>query len=85
MSKHLLDGQALGLGWGKTLRASLEGGKQRPPCEVSIVSLFGGLPRSETTNPYDVAAVFLPDVSMLRNVTILRHPCMLLTLNEAED
>lgn len=58
VSKHLRDGQGLGLGWGKTLRASLEGVKQRPPCDVSIVSLFGGLPRSETTNPYDVAAVF---------------------------
>ena len=58
VSKHLRDGQGLGLGWGKTLRASLGGVKQRPPCAVSIVSLFGGLPRSETTNPYDVAAVF---------------------------
>ena len=58
VSKHLRDGQGLGLGWGRTLRASLEGIKQRPPCDVSIVSLFGGLPRSETTNPYDVAAVF---------------------------
>ena len=58
VSKHLRDGQGLGIGWGKTLRASLEGVVQRPPSMVSIVSLFGGLPRSETTNPYDVAAVF---------------------------
>lgn len=58
VSKHLRDGQGLGLGWGRTLRASLEGVKQRSPCDVSLVSLFGGLPRSETTNPYDVASVF---------------------------
>jgi DNA-binding transcriptional regulator LsrR (DeoR family) len=58
VSKHLRDGQGFGIGWGKTLRASLEGVRQRSPSNTSIVSLFGGLPRSETTNPYDVAAVF---------------------------
>ncbi len=58
VSKHLRDGQSLGLGWGKTLRASLGGVQQRTPGDISIVSLFGGLPRSGTTNPYDIAAVF---------------------------
>jgi DNA-binding transcriptional regulator LsrR (DeoR family) len=57
VSRHLRDGQSLGLGWGKTLRASLGGVQQRAAGETSIVSLFGGLPRSGTTNPYDVAAV----------------------------
>ena len=58
ISQHLRNGQSLGLGWGKTLRASLDGVKQRGPEETTIVSLFGGLPRSGTTNPYDVAAMF---------------------------
>lgn len=58
ISKHLRKGQSLGLGWGKTLRASLDGIRQRSPEETVIVSLFGGLPRSGTTNPYDVAAMF---------------------------
>lgn len=55
---NLRDGQGLGLGWGKTLRASVGGLQQRSPGDLSIVSLFGGLPRSGTTNPYDVAAMF---------------------------
>ncbi|SHO46372.1 sugar-binding transcriptional regulator [Desulfopila aestuarii] len=58
ISQHLRNGQSLGLGWGKTLRASLDGIRQRSPEETAIVSLFGGLPRSGTTNPYDVAAMF---------------------------
>jgi len=58
ISEHLRDGQSLGLGWGKTLRAGLGGVVQRGPSDTSIVSLFGGLPRSGTTNPYDIAAVF---------------------------
>lgn len=58
VSNNLRDGQSLGLGWGKTLRASLGGVVQRGMSERSIVSLFGGLPRSGMTNPYDIAAAF---------------------------
>lgn len=58
ISRNLRDGQGLGLGWGKTLGASVGGLHQRAAGDVSIVSLFGGLPRSGTTNPYDVAAMF---------------------------
>lgn len=58
VSEHLRDGQDLGLGWGRTLRASARGLRQRQPGAVSVISLFGGLPKSGTTNPYDVASVF---------------------------
>lgn len=63
VSESLRDGQSLGLGWGKTLRAAARGLRQRPAGEVSIVSLFGGLPHSATTNPYDVASVFARKLS----------------------
>lgn len=58
ISNTLRDGQGLGLGWGNTLRASIGGIAQRGPGDISIVSLFGGLPHSGSTNPYDVAAMF---------------------------
>lgn len=58
VSEILRDGQSLGLGWGRTLRASINGIRQRSLRDVSIVSLFGGLPRSATTNPYDIASLF---------------------------
>jgi DNA-binding transcriptional regulator LsrR (DeoR family) len=58
VSDALRDGQSLGLGWGRTLRSAARGIRQRPAGEVSIISLFGGLPHSATTNPYDVASVF---------------------------
>lgn len=58
ISDHLRDGQGLGLGWGKTLRASIGGISQRATEDISLVSLFGGLPHSGATNPYDVAAMF---------------------------
>ncbi|MGD9125706.1 MAG: sugar-binding domain-containing protein, partial [Desulfarculaceae bacterium] len=53
---HLRQGQTLGLGWGKTLRAAINYIPQRSQSGISVVSLFGGLPRSVTTNPYDIAS-----------------------------
>ncbi|HKK32997.1 MAG TPA: sugar-binding transcriptional regulator [Desulfomicrobiaceae bacterium] len=63
VSESLRDGQSLGLGWGKTLRAAARGIRQRPAGDLAIVSLFGGLPHSATTNPYDVASVFARTLS----------------------
>jgi len=58
LSSRIRDGQELGLGWGTTLRASGRALVQREPGGIRIVSLFGGLPTSSTTTPYDVASVF---------------------------
>ncbi len=58
LSSRIRDGQTLGLGWGTTLRASGRSLVQRDPGGIRIVSLFGGLPTSSTTTPYDVASVF---------------------------
>jgi DNA-binding transcriptional regulator LsrR (DeoR family) len=58
LSARIRDGQTLGLGWGTTLRASGRSLIQRNPGGIRIVSLFGGLPSSSTTTPYDVASVF---------------------------
>ena len=58
LSSMLRAGQLLGLGWGTTLRAGIDGIVPRQDMGVTIVSLFGGLPSSSTTNPYDVASLF---------------------------
>lgn len=58
LSKRIRNGQSLGLGWGTTLRASGKSLVQRGESDIRIVSLFGGLPSSSTTTPYDVASVF---------------------------
>lgn len=57
LSENLNQGQALGLGWGKTLRATIDYIPQRKQSNITVVSLFGGLPRSVTTNPYDIASL----------------------------
>lgn len=56
VGERLRDGQSLGLGWGKTLGASVDALPRRPQGDISVVSLFGGLPHSHTTNPYDIAS-----------------------------
>lgn len=58
LSGCIRDNQELGLGWGTTLRASGRALVRRDPGGIRIVSLFGGLPSSSTTTPYDVASVF---------------------------
>lgn len=58
LSNNLRDGQSLGLGWGKTLRAGINHIEQRFSSNITMVSLFGGLPRNATTNPYDIASLF---------------------------
>lgn len=56
VGESLRDGQSLGLGWGKTLSASVGALTHRAPGDITVVSLFGGLPHSHTTNPYDIAS-----------------------------
>ncbi|MFP4315615.1 MAG: sugar-binding transcriptional regulator [Desulfovibrionales bacterium] len=58
VSDHLRDDQSLGLGWGRTLSAGVRGISQRARRNNTIVSLFGGLPHSHTTNPYEIASLF---------------------------
>lgn len=56
LSSILRNGQTLGLGWGTTLRDAWRGLEPTEFEDLTIVSLFGGLPSSSTTTPYDVAA-----------------------------
>lgn len=56
LPRCLRPGQALGIGWGKTMHAAslaLGSGGVRG---LKVVSMFGGLPRSATINPYDIAS-----------------------------
>ena len=56
VSQHLLPGQTLALGWGRTLDASVRGLNPRSQSDNTVVTLMGGLARSESINPYDIAA-----------------------------
>lgn len=55
LSEVVADGMTIGVGWGRTLSASLH--TFRPPhrTQVRIVSLLGGLIEARTVNPADVA------------------------------
>jgi len=56
-SLQLLDGQRLGVGWGQTIRAAINGMVIRNFRGVSVTSLYGGVPRSPV-NPFDSTAMF---------------------------
>lgn len=56
VSASLRDGQALGLGWGNTIRAAIGGIAARTYRHVSVSSLYGGVPRSPV-NPFDSTAM----------------------------
>jgi len=57
VSQALRDGQALGVGWGNTIRAALTGVARRNFQDISITSLYGGVPQSPV-NPFDSTAMF---------------------------
>lgn len=63
LSTILRNGLTLGLGWGTTLRGAWRGLQPADYDDISIVSLFGGLPSSSTTTPYDVAAAMARKLS----------------------
>jgi len=56
-SGALRDGQSLGVGWGKTIRAAINGIASRNYRDITISSLYGGVPRSPV-NPFDSTAMF---------------------------
>ena len=56
VSQRLAPGQTLALGWGRTLDASVRSVAPRQPSGNIVVTLFGGLARAGTINPYDIAA-----------------------------
>jgi len=57
VSLTLRDGQALGVGWGNTIRESLNGIVHRNFQDISIAALYGGVP-SSPVNPFDSTAMF---------------------------
>jgi len=57
VSQVLKDGQSLGVGWGNTIRAAINGLTVRNFRDISVTSLYGGVPRSPV-NPFDSTAMF---------------------------
>jgi DNA-binding transcriptional regulator LsrR (DeoR family) len=57
VSHILRDGQSLGVGWGKTIRAAINGITVRNFRGVTVTSLYGGVPKSPV-NPFDSTAMF---------------------------
>ncbi|MCB1377946.1 MAG: sugar-binding transcriptional regulator [Alphaproteobacteria bacterium] len=56
LAARLKDGMAVGVGWGRTLRLSLQSVPRRPLRHLSVVSLLGGLTRGAAMNPHETAS-----------------------------
>ena len=56
LSDRMRDGMAVGVGWGRTLRMSLQSVTRRPLRKLSVVSLIGGLTRGSVMNAYETAS-----------------------------
>lgn len=56
LAERLRDGMSVGVGWGRTLRLSLQAVPRRPMKRLSVVSLLGGLTRGAAMNPYETAS-----------------------------
>ena len=63
LHRLLHDGQALGIGWGRTLRASLARLPRDTFARSSVVSLMGGLTRGSGINTFEVATQFADALS----------------------
>ncbi len=50
------DGRSVGIGWGRTLRLSLQFMGRRPLNDLSVVALIGGLTRASVMNAYETAS-----------------------------
>ena len=62
LGRHLEDGQAIGVGWGRTLRAGLSRLSARKHSRSWVVALMGGLTRGSGTNTFeDVDRAGAPD------------------------
>lgn len=56
LAERLKDGMSVGVGWGRTLRLSLQSVPRRPMKRLSVVSLLGGLTRGAAMNPHETAS-----------------------------
>lgn len=56
LSARLKDGMSVGVGWGRTLRLSIQSIPRRTFSHLSVVSLMGGLTRGAAMNPYETAS-----------------------------
>jgi len=56
LADRLHDGMSIGVGWGRTLRLSLQSVPRRPFKRLSVVSLLGGLTRGAAMNPHETAS-----------------------------
>jgi DNA-binding transcriptional regulator LsrR (DeoR family) len=55
LDRYLEDGQAIGVGWGRTLRAGLARLSSRRHARSWVVALMGGLTRGSGTNTFEVS------------------------------
>lgn len=58
LSKELRAGQTVGLGWGRTIRATLRAMPHRNYGPLAVVSLQGGLPHCPSINTFDLVSDF---------------------------
>ena len=56
LAERLRDGMAVGVGWGRTLRLSLQSVPRKSMKRLSVVSLLGGLTRGAAMNPHETAS-----------------------------
>jgi DNA-binding transcriptional regulator LsrR (DeoR family) len=56
LSHRLKDGMSVGVGWGRTLRLSIQSVPRRQMNRLSVVSLLGGLTRGSAMNPHETAS-----------------------------
>ena len=56
LSERMKEGMSIGVGWGRTLRLSIQSVARRPIAGVSVVSLLGGLTRGSAMNPHETAS-----------------------------
>lgn len=97
LSQRIQDGMILGVGWGRTLRMSLDYIPRRPLPGLEIVSMTGGLTRGSALNSYEtalrmsdhfgatccyMAGPAFADSEATRDL-FLRHPMLADALNQA--
>jgi DNA-binding transcriptional regulator LsrR (DeoR family) len=56
LTSRLKDGISVGVGWGRTLRLSLQSVPRQPMPHVTVVSLLGGLTHGSAMNPHETAS-----------------------------
>ncbi len=56
LAERLMDGMSVGIGWGRTLRLSIQSVPRRSYRNLSVVSLLGGLTRGSAMNPHETAS-----------------------------